>query len=68
MPTSMDIEPADKPAGCNDCTHYYITHDAHFRYGCRALDFKSQRQPILDVIEASGQQCHYFQKKERGSK
>jgi len=66
MPISMDTEPADKPAGCNDCIHYYITHDANFRYGCRALDFKSQRQPILDVIEASGQQCHYFQKKERG--
>ena len=66
MPTSMDTEPAGKPTDCNDCTHYYITHDANFRYGCRALDFKSQRQPILDVIEASGQQCHYFQKKERG--
>jgi len=64
----MDTEPDDKPAGCNDCTHYYITHDVNFRYGCRALDFKSQRQPILDVIAASGQQCHYFQKKDRGPK
>ena len=68
MPTFMDTEPAYKPAGCNGCTHYYITHDASFRYGCRALDFKSQRQPILDVVEASGQQCHYSQKKDRGPK
>jgi len=64
----MHTEPADKPADCNSCIHYYITHDAHFRYGCRALDFKSQRLPILVVVEASGQPCHYFQKKERGSK
>lgn len=54
-----------KLPSCNDCIHYYITHDAHFRYGCRALDFKSQRQPVLDVIEASGQMCQYFQRKQR---
>jgi hypothetical protein len=61
----MDAEPGAKPSNCSNCTYYFITHDASFRYGCRALDFKSQRQPILDVIEASGQQCHYFQKKKR---
>jgi hypothetical protein len=64
----MDTEPDDKPASCINCAHYYITHDINFRYGCRALDFKSQRQPILVVMEASGQQCHFFQKKERGWK
>jgi len=64
----MDMETAGKPVVCNNCIYYYITHDANFRYGCRALDFKSQRQPILDVIEASGQQCYYFREKERDSK
>ncbi|MDP2852018.1 MAG: hypothetical protein Q8O23_01295 [Gallionella sp.] len=64
----MDTEPGDKPAGCSYCTHYYITHDANFRYGCRALDFKSQRQPAFVVIEASGQQCHFFQAKEPSRK
>jgi len=68
MQPSMDTKLDAKPQDCNNCTHYYITHDANFRYGCRALDFKSQRQPILDVIEASGQRCHYFRKKERGRK
>jgi len=48
---------------CNHCTHYYITHDANFRYGCHALDFKSRRQPIIEVIDASGEKCHYFQLK-----
>jgi hypothetical protein len=64
----MKIEPSKKILGCSGCTHYHITHDANFRYGCRALDFKSQRQPILDVIEASGQQCHYYQQKKMRQK
>ena len=46
---------------CNQCAHYFITHELPFRYGCRALDFKSQRQPVLDVMAASGQGCFYFQ-------
>lgn len=54
---------AEKPVRCNDCAHYYITHDTRFRYGCRALGFKSQQQPIRVVMEASAQQCHYFQPK-----
>lgn len=48
---------------CNRCMHYYITHDEVFPYGCRALDFKSRRQPVRDVIESSGQTCLYFQVK-----
>jgi len=63
----MDMELDDKPLGCNNCLHFYITHDANFKYGCRALDFKSKRLPILVVKEASEQQCHFFQKKERSS-
>jgi hypothetical protein len=57
----MDIKP-QRP-DCNLCTHFFITHEAHFRYGCRALDFKSKRLPILDVIDASGEPCHFFQAK-----
>jgi len=53
----------DQPARCNNCAHYYITHEVHFRYGCRALGFKSQQQPIRVVMEASAQQCLYFQAK-----
>lgn len=52
---------------CNSCAHYYITHDPSFRYGCRALDFKSKRQPLCDVIEASGHPCMYFREK-KGSR
>ena len=55
----------DQVPRCNGCVHYYITHDTHFRYGCRALGFKSQRQPVLDVIEASGLQGLQFLAKKR---
>ena len=55
----------DQVPRCNGCVHYYITHDTHFRYGCRALGFKSQRQPVLDVIEASGLPCLQFSAKKR---
>ena len=56
---------ADNRPSCTACKHYHITHDARFRYGCRAFGFKSKRQPILEVQDASGEPCHSFQK--RGS-
>jgi hypothetical protein len=42
------------------CEHYYITHDASFPYGCRGMNFKSKRLPLLEVIEASGAYCLAF--------
>jgi hypothetical protein len=56
---------SDQEPNCNACAFFYITYEANFRYGCRALDFKSQRLPMLDVLEASGQPCHFFQNKPR---
>lgn len=66
LPGSAPAAASDNNS-CHRCKHYYITHDARFRYGCRALDFKSQRQPVLDVMAASGQPCHYFRNKKTGS-
>jgi hypothetical protein len=57
--------PPDEIPKCKHCTHYFITHDAQFPYGCSAMDFKSARQPILDVIASSGQPCLYFQAKKK---
>ena len=48
---------------CRDCIHHYITWDASFPYGCRAMDFKSRRLPHLDVLESSGEQCLMFEPK-----
>ncbi|MFA7293144.1 MAG: hypothetical protein WC023_12970 [Rhodocyclaceae bacterium] len=55
--------PPDDVPRCNRCVHYFITHDPQFPYGCNAMNFKSYRQPIDDVIEASGKPCLYFQAK-----
>jgi hypothetical protein len=60
------VKPDDRVAeapDCRVCRHFHITWDVQFRYGCRAMDFKSQRLPMLDVLEASGQPCHFFQRK-----
>lgn len=46
---------------CTGCKHYYITHDLQFPYGCRAFGFKSVRQPVLDVREASWRKCLLFE-------
>ncbi|MBS1142410.1 MAG: hypothetical protein H6R13_3863 [Proteobacteria bacterium] len=61
---SDGINPPGTPqVRCNQCVHYFITHELPFRYGCRALDFKSRRQPALVVMASSGQSCFYFQPK-----
>ncbi|MCQ4146003.1 hypothetical protein NOM55_16675 [Vogesella sp. AC12] len=51
---------------CRACVHYYITHDARFPYGCRAMDFKSKRLPLQDVREATGRDCLTFRSKLNG--
>ena len=56
----MPDDQAASPRNCRLCAHYFITHDPQFRYGCRAFGLKSQRQPMLDVIEASGKPCEGF--------
>jgi hypothetical protein len=63
-PSPTDAPPRD--VRCTRCAHYFITHDPAFPYGCRALDFKSWRPPMLDVLESSGQPCLYFQAREAG--
>ncbi|MFA5371983.1 MAG: hypothetical protein WC298_08435 [Sideroxydans sp.] len=65
MSQTTDKKYGEQSPKCNDCIHYYITYDANFRFGCRALDFKSQRLPMLDVFETSGQPCHFFRSKPR---
>lgn len=58
----MSVRPAPvHPApDCARCAHHYITHDAGFPYGCRALGFKSYRKPCLEVLETSGAPCLAF--------
>jgi len=45
---------------CTRCSHYFITYDVRFPYGCQALGFKSKRLPVYEVTEASGKPCMAF--------
>lgn len=61
----MESAEKERPPRCTACRHYFITHDTSFPHGCRALDFKSWRLPMLDVLESSGQSCLFFCLKRR---
>lgn len=45
---------------CRNCINYYITHDTNAPYGCRALGFKSKKNPAAVVYESSGMQCQLY--------
>jgi len=51
----------NKAPDCAECIHHYITHEASFPYGCRALNFKSKLKPCLEVLNASGNPCMAFE-------
>ncbi len=42
---------------CKECVHFYVTYDANFPYGCKAMDFKSLRYPYFVVQDATGDAC-----------
>ncbi|HQK99559.1 MAG TPA: hypothetical protein PK090_02240 [Smithellaceae bacterium] len=51
---------------CFFCEHFYITYEAKFPYGCKAMGFKSMRMPSVDVYGSSGEDCKLYVRKERG--
>jgi hypothetical protein len=65
--------PSDPPRGnraappdCNQCRHFFITHEAARPYGCRAFAFVSARLPSLEVRANSGYDCEAFEERVRG--
>lgn len=50
----------DRGAPCTRCAHYFITFDARFPYGCRAMGFKCRRSPRDEVLATTGQPCEAF--------
>jgi hypothetical protein len=59
-PESSDETEQNAPV-CRECTHYYVTWDDSFPYGCRAMGFKSRRNPQLDVLRATNTHCVTFE-------
>ncbi|MDD3845211.1 MAG: hypothetical protein PHC90_02485 [Syntrophorhabdaceae bacterium] len=49
---------------CFSCSHFYITHEKTFPYGCGAMGFKSRLMPSREVFSSSGIECQAFSKKE----
>ena len=54
-----------KMINCFSCENFYITYEAKFPYGCRAMGFKSVRMPSIDVFANSEMDCNLFTLKER---
>jgi len=48
---------------CFSCTHFFITHEVDFPYGCRAVGFKSQPLPAKLMYAHSGIECQLFTEK-----
>ncbi|OKY74237.1 MAG: uracil-DNA glycosylase [Desulfobulbaceae bacterium DB1] len=48
---------------CFACRHFFITYQASHPYGCKAMGFKSKKNPALVVYESSGLECRLFEKK-----
>lgn len=48
---------------CFSCTHFFITHEPDFPYGCRAVGFKSRPLPAHVMYVNSGMACQLFEKK-----
>ncbi len=57
----------DPPRGinCYGCARFFITHDRHYPYGCRAMGFKSPQRPSSTVILSSGLPCQMFMPKRK---
>jgi hypothetical protein len=58
-------EPVARGVNCRLCTHYYITWDERFPYGCRAMGFKSKTTPSRMVFQSSNMPCQMFQRRSR---
>jgi len=51
---------------CYHCIHYFITWQANYPHGCRAMGFKSRRLPLVEVRRAmQGKNCLAFKPKSK---
>ena len=57
--------PSEVGIDCFSCSHFYITYDPPFPYGCRAVGFKSRQMPSQEMLASSGIDCQYFVEKEK---
>jgi hypothetical protein len=56
--------PSPTKVACNRCRHFFITHEARFPYGCRAMNFKSALSPCFAVSRHSRMACQLYSPKQ----
>ncbi len=61
------VPSADESPNCYGCRHFFVTHDAHRPYGCRAFEMKSSTLPSGEVLRSSGLPCGAFEAKGKQS-
>jgi hypothetical protein len=49
---------------CFSCSHFFITHEPDYPYGCRAAGFKSRMLPAKMMHVYSGIACQLFKEKQ----
>ena len=61
---TLDLRFVFKKNDCHRCVNYFVTWDAQFPHGCRAMGFKSYQSPIATVRNAmGGADCLLFEEK-----
>jgi len=65
IPSKADQDKQGTEIYCFSCHHFYITYDASFPYGCRAIGFKSYLLPSKGVYVNSGMECLFFVEKDK---
>jgi len=57
-----------KEISCYKCKYFYITWDKNFPNGCKALGFKTAKNPAQVVYESSGMICLAYSPKPEKSR
>jgi hypothetical protein len=62
-PSRQDQNKQETEVNCFSCSHFFITYEPEFPYGCRAVNFKSRLMPAKLMYVYSGIGCQLFKKK-----
>ena len=62
-PSGKNQNKQETEVNCFSCSHFYITYEQDFPYGCRAVGFKSRPMPSQVMYVSSGIDCQLFKEK-----
>jgi len=50
---------------CFHCSHFYLTYNTRFPYGCHAMGFHSREMPSWVTRNYTGHDCLFFTPKKK---